>query len=405
MSLLSLKGNILLIGTGTKLLFLHLNHETNSVDVHRLHDVDKEAILNPAKPSKLTVDEEDPSSELATSTENGGEKLEFRIGMILASKNSKFLAVAMTDKTLYLYDILPGELKLRSRRKIARNASALRFFPDSSSLLLADKTGDVYVFDCIDAESPGKWIQGHISQVLDIQMNKEQDYFVTSDRDEKIKVVKWPDHCEIESFCLGHKEFVSSIEFFELGDKEWLVSGSGDASLRIWDYTKGETAHEIKTKSPVGGLFVVPGDYSERVLIAALLRRPDQIEFIEVTRNAEGKWGHTTMHIMSSPVDHFLVSVTFDSDGQHFTILFKTKDEKLHLKQLIVTTFKEIKLDTVDQLLESDFAHFQIHYEDVLESFYKKAVASVDQYVEKKRKRIEEENAKKEKRSSNTNFI
>lgn len=400
MSLLSLKGNVLLIGTGNKLLFLHLNHETKSVDMHWTHDIENnEAVLNPAKPIKFAgdVNEEEPSTELA-STENG-EKLDFRIGMILASKNSKFLAVAMTDKTLYLYDVLQSELKLRSRRKIARNASALRFFPDSSSLLVADKTGDVYVFDCIDAESPGKWIQGHISQVLDIQMNKQQDYFVTSDRDEKIKVVKWPEHCEIESFCLGHTEFVSSIEFFELGDKEWLVSGSGDVSLRIWDYIKGETVHEIKTKSPVGGLFVVPGDYSERVLIAALLRRPDQIEFIEVTRDTAGKWGHTTMHVMSSPVDHFLVSVAFDADGQHFTILFKTKDEKLHLKQLIVTTFKEVKLDTVEQLLQSDFGDFRIPYEDVLESFYKKTIAGVDQYVEKKRKRIEDENAKKEKRS------
>ncbi|XP_063699082.1 tRNA (guanine-N(7)-)-methyltransferase non-catalytic subunit wuho [Culicoides brevitarsis] len=400
MSLLSLKGNILLIGTGTKLLFLHMNHETKSVDLHRLHDVNKDAPLIPAKPIKLAVDEEDAKTE-GTEMENGGSEptLEFRIGMILASRNSKFLAVAMTDKTLYLYDVLPDAINLRSRRKIARNASAMSFFPDSSSLLVADKTGDVFVFDCIDAESPGKWIQGHISQVLDIQMNKEMDFFVTSDRDEKIKVVKWPEHCEIEAFCLGHKEFVSSIEFFELGEKEWLVSGSGDASLRIWDYTKGECAHEIKTKSPVGKLFVVPGDYSERVLIAALLRRPDQIEFIEVTRDAEGKWGHTTMHVMECVADHFLVSVTFDSDGQHFTILFKTKDEKLHLKQIIVTTFKEVKLETVEQLLQTDFKDFRIHYEDALESFYKKAVASVDQYVEKKRKRIEEENAKKEKRT------
>lgn len=399
MSLLSLKGNILLIGTGTKLLFLHLNHETKCVDLHWTHDVDPEAPLIQMKPLKTPEEIVEEDSNQAQTSENGAEKPDFNIGMMLASKNSKFLAIAMTDKTLYLFDVLKNELKLRSRRKIARNLSALRFFSDSSSLLVADKTGDVYIFDCIDAESPGKWIQGHISQVLDIQMNKEQDYFVTSDRDEKIKVIKWPEHYEIEAFCLGHKEFVSSIEFFELGDKEWLVSGSGDSSLRIWNYVKGETMHEIPTKSPVGGLFVVPGDYSERVLVAALLRRPDQIEFIEVTRNKEGIWGHTTMHVMSSPPDSFLVSVAFDADGQHFTILFKTKDEKLHLKQILVTTFKEVKLDTVEQLLQTDFAHFRIHYEDVLESYYKKAVASVDQYVEKKRKRIEEENAKKGKKT------
>lgn len=61
-------------------------------------------------------------------------------------------------------------------------------------------------------------------------------YILTSDRDEKIRVTNYPATHEIESFCLGHLEFVSSFDFI---DNERIVSVSGDKTLRLWKFVDG----------------------------------------------------------------------------------------------------------------------------------------------------------------------
>lgn len=75
------------------------------------------------------------------------------------------------DKLLHLYklDATHGSLELLSQREFARGSSAMRFAPDAKTILLADKTGDCYTFDCDgDVMAKGKWILGHLSIVLDI---------------------------------------------------------------------------------------------------------------------------------------------------------------------------------------------------------------------------------------------
>lgn len=68
-------------------------------------------------------------------------------------------------------------------------------------------------------------------------------YIVTSDRDEKIRVTHYPDTHEIESFCVGHKEYVSSVTFFN--EDNLLLSASGDKSLRLWNHQTGEQVHQV----------------------------------------------------------------------------------------------------------------------------------------------------------------
>jgi len=55
---------------------------------------------------------------------------------------------------------------------------------------------------------------------------------VTCDRDEKIRISSYPDGYNIRVFCLGHTQFVISLAYDEA--RKILISGSGDATVRLW---------------------------------------------------------------------------------------------------------------------------------------------------------------------------
>lgn len=57
----------------------------------------------------------------------------------------------------------------------------------------------------------------------------------------------YPNTYNIESYCLGHTEFVSSIKLI---DSETLVSGSGDGRLIVWDFVNGKKLFTFPFDSP-----------------------------------------------------------------------------------------------------------------------------------------------------------
>lgn len=86
--------------------------------------------------------------------------------------NSLIAVTTINDKFLFLFQRNGGVLNLLHSHQMGRATSALRFTPDSKQLLIADKTGDCYSYDCQNpANGEAKWILGHLSIVLDILMS------------------------------------------------------------------------------------------------------------------------------------------------------------------------------------------------------------------------------------------
>ncbi|CAK9291108.1 unnamed protein product [Gordionus sp. m RMFG-2023] len=131
-------------------------------------------------------------------------------------------------------------------------------------VLVADKAGMVYKFElpegkdfrCINNSqiSPGqningdikfedsnkvnKPILGHVSMLLDMVFSSDRKYVITCDRDEKIRVSLFPNSYIIQSFCLAHTKFVSSIITCE-SLPDILFSSSGDGTIKIWQFMSG----------------------------------------------------------------------------------------------------------------------------------------------------------------------
>lgn len=123
--------------------------------------------------SDEVVESDNENNEPKGPTKNGPGQITY----LAVSDCGKLLAVTTQgDKSLHLYRLSAddGSLELLSQRELVRGSSAMRFAPDSKSILLADKTGECYSFDCDeDVTAKGKWILGHFSMILDILLTSD----------------------------------------------------------------------------------------------------------------------------------------------------------------------------------------------------------------------------------------
>ncbi|EFA83074.1 WD40 repeat-containing protein [Heterostelium album PN500] len=119
---------------------------------------------------------------------------------------------------------------------------------DNKTIILTDKTGDVlsYKLDGPDNQD-GTELLGHFSAITDTQFSPCYNYLLTSDRDEKIRVSNYPNTFDINNFCLGHTLFVSKF-IFNPSKPEIIVSGSGDGTVKVWNWKSGEVLQSLDLK-------------------------------------------------------------------------------------------------------------------------------------------------------------
>lgn len=104
---------------------------------------------------------------------------------------------------------------------------------------------------------------GHVSMLVDILAitlpadfdgaSKDRTYVLTADRDEHIRVSRYPQGFVIEGFCLGHESFVSKL-LIPSWDRSELVSGGGDDYLLRWDWRSGKIRQKIEVGSLISGV-------------------------------------------------------------------------------------------------------------------------------------------------------
>ncbi|XP_078214926.1 tRNA (guanine-N(7)-)-methyltransferase non-catalytic subunit WDR4 isoform X7 [Callithrix jacchus] len=158
---------------------------------------------------------------------------------------SRFLATstASSDDGPFIYDCSAAEQKPQENKgTVARRCTALTFTASEEKILVADKSGDVYSFSVLEPHGCGQLELGHLSMLLDVAVSPDDCFILTADRDEKIRVSWAAAPHSIESFCLGHTEFVSRISMVPT-QPGLLLSSSGDGTLRLWEYRSGRQLH------------------------------------------------------------------------------------------------------------------------------------------------------------------
>lgn len=220
MVILTQKFDKLYIGTEGELLVI-----TKTDLSHRIVEIPP-----PALPPNLTKGQEEV-------IRNGSKT----VTCVCCSFSGDLTAVSTENKQVVLFDV---DYKALCNFVSNRAVSKIQFTANND-LLLADKTGDVTLHRVNEGKS--EVLLGHLSMLLDVKLSDCGKYVITCDRDEKIRVSHFPNAYNIQSYCLGHREFVTNVEV--CGDL--LISASGDGTIRFWDFFKGVQLDVIDTNRNV----------------------------------------------------------------------------------------------------------------------------------------------------------
>lgn len=182
----------------------------------------------------------DPQLEKRVSAEAQREKSSKRSTLNCAaiSNCGNFIAISDDNKQLHLWKRRDNKWSLLSSRTVPRKCLHLLFTNSGSDVIASDRGGDVHRFSVNEAKQGCELILGHICAILGVELTEDDAYIITCDRDAKIRVTCYPNTYSIETYCLGHREFVSALKLYS-GAERLLLSGSGDGTLRLWKCHKG----------------------------------------------------------------------------------------------------------------------------------------------------------------------
>ncbi|GET02758.1 tRNA (guanine-N(7)-)-methyltransferase non-catalytic subunit WDR4 [Rhizophagus clarus] len=165
-----------------------------------------------------------------------------------SSISSTLLATSDENKILKIWNC--NEWKLRNTRPVPKRVVSIAFNKDGSQIVIADKFGDVYSHPLDppeDKQNASTLLLGHVSMVTDMVITPNNKYVITCDRDEHIRVSKFPKGYNIESYCLGHKQFVSKMHILPWAN-DLLISAGGDDFIALWDYVPGKLLQTLNVK-------------------------------------------------------------------------------------------------------------------------------------------------------------
>ncbi|KAK7153769.1 hypothetical protein R3I94_007206 [Phoxinus phoxinus] len=333
------------------------------------------------------------------------EKDSDRILAFAASASGKHVALTDDHKRLVLFCTEPS-WQCISTRWVVRRCTSLVFTQAEDEVFVADKSGDVYSFSVLEPQKPGELKLGHLSMLLDVTLSPDDKYIITADRDEKIRVSFRQSPYNIQAFCLGHREFVSAL-LVPAGHPDWLLSGSGDGTVKVWHYETGRRLHSVDLRQP--GLDSENSDTEKKFAVSRILSSPDgrhiavqcerlpSVHLFMVDSGTEGNLNPAeTLALPLAPWD-----VTFDSQSQLW-VLLESEDLNVLLYRYSEPHWKLCDSETpelrrVTEALQTQWNVFQgsVGLESQFKHLYKVNFDNMASYLQKKQERLEQETKKR----------
>ncbi|KAI8817955.1 WD40-repeat-containing domain protein [Fimicolochytrium jonesii] len=295
-----------------------------SLPIHRLHSLHGSTAVVAAYGNKFFVIDSSsgkvlvaPASKASLPGTEGANLIaddDFPNGNIRSiafHPQTKRLAVTSENKDLVCWDV--ATWKRLSRRVTIKRANCVAFNGDGSKLLIGDKFGDVYSFQSNDSADKEALILGHVSMLTDMALSHDGQYLLTADRDEKVRVSRYPLAFDILQFCLGHNDFISSIHIPSFAPN-LLISGGGDPFLLTWDWMTGKIIQKIELSVPQDNpfIFVVTSITSHPLssLFVVTLELVNQVLIFDAS-NPEDVKEVQKLDVADEPLN-----VAFDSEGK-----------------------------------------------------------------------------------------
>lgn len=353
-----------------------------------------------------TKAEQKPKEAETDKSDGGGsqEKGSDQIIALALSASGHYAALTDDNKRLVLFRTQPS-WQCISTRWVVRRCTSLVFSQAEDELFVADKSGDVYSFSVLEPQKPSELKLGHLSMLLGITLSPDDKYIITADRDEKIRVSLCRSPYNIQAFCLGHTEFVSAL-CVPAGHPEWLLSGSGDGTVKLWHYESGRRLQSIDLQQRgVSQSSDTDTEKPQRFAVSRIIGSPDgrhvavqcesfhSIQLFAVEEGSDGRLTPTeTLALPQNPWD-----MTFDPQGRLW-VLLENEDTNV-----LLYTYKDERwqsesespdLQRVSETLHSQWELFKasIGVESRFHHLYKVSFDNMASYLQKKKERLQQQN-------------
>mmetsp|Transcript_5243 Transcript_5243/g.11065 ORF Transcript_5243/g.11065 Transcript_5243/m.11065 type:complete len:527 (-) Transcript_5243:43-1623(-) len=93
--------------------------------------------------------------------------------------------------------------------------------------------------------TPKRLLLGHTASMLTglsvVSNDQQQQFILTADRDEKVRISYFPETHIIHGYLLGHSSFISCMDAIS-NERSLCLTASGDGTSRLWDY---QTCKEV----------------------------------------------------------------------------------------------------------------------------------------------------------------
>ncbi|KFV50906.1 tRNA (guanine-N(7)-)-methyltransferase non-catalytic subunit WDR4, partial [Tyto alba] len=319
------------------------------------------------------------------------------------SPSGYYFALTDDSKRLILFHTKPS-WECVSVRFVNRRCTSLIITAAEDKILVADKSGDVYSYSITEPQSEGKLELGHLSLLLDVALSPDDQYILTADRDEKIRVslAKAPHY--IVSYCLGHKEFVSKILVIP-NHPDLLLSASGDSTLRLWEYKSGEEVYcchlsnicepeiaKTDQKYPVSRItYCCQGGY-----VAILCDCIPTVYIFQLDATAQ-----QLIYRQQISLKHKVWDIAFDETGDLW-ILEEDSEAPLQLYRPCDGQWKRVTddkgLQKMSKYLQDNWTVFEgfVGAESHYSSLYKASFDNMAAYLQKKEERLQQQKKKRQ---------
>uniref|UniRef100_A0A8C6TF82 WD repeat domain 4 n=1 Tax=Neogobius melanostomus TaxID=47308 RepID=A0A8C6TF82_9GOBI len=244
--------------------------------------------------------------------------------------------------------------------------------------------------------------------VLDVTVSRDDRFIVTCDRDEKIRVSLSRSPYNIQSFCLGHQQFVSAL-LSPSGGPHTLLSGSGDGTVCVWDMETGRRLQTVDLREQCR-----PTE-EERLTVSRLCSSPDgghvavlcerlkEIQLLSLEQTEGGAVLSPHSHL---PLSHCPLDLSFDPSGRLW-VLLNCAESPLLVYGHAQGSWEQ--LDALSPDLSRVSPAFKTFWDAAdesqrsssrLEHLYVETYDNVSEYMKKKQQRLEQQSHKRSREHS-----
>lgn len=275
------------------------------------------------------------------------------------SNNGRYLiGTTDSDKAAVIFNVDFSEencLKLVKRQIFPKRPCAVSTSADDSTLIVADKFGDVYSIP-IDTSEPVDEkslvpILGHVSMLSDVlvaQHNNKQ-FILTGDRDEHIRITNYPRTYVVKNWLFGHREFVSNLHIPSF-DPSILISGGGDDYLAIWKWHENKLLSKVQLRDLIQPFLNDSHLPPERFLKDD---SPKEISIVKILTYANPKSNEKLLVVLCENTNCIL---TFKLDENEFSAThkqtFETKYPLIDITLYQDTILATLDIESEDNLIE-----------------------------------------------------